>query len=377
MPLNSITKYDLDTPALIIDLDRLNHNINYMAEYIKTVTPNLRPHMKTHKIPIISHMQIEAGAIGITCQKLSEAEVFAQSGIKNILVSNQIANPQKINHFIQLSKWADVIVTVDNLDVSKLISEAAISANIIAKIAVEIAMVRCGVEHGKPALEFIQQLCRLKGIQFMGIWEHEAGCSPTFDLGLEVSWMKRKEAHFAGLNDVLETKHMIEKSGIPVDIFSAGHTATFDITSTFPEVTDIQAGSYVFMDWPYRQLEHLEQFQEALTVLTTVISIPRHQKVMAYTDCGTKSISYEHTSNYKKYVFPKVKGELGDHIDVVNLSEEHGHLQGDLYRLKVGDKLEFIPSHCCTTTSRYDKAYVVSGDDVVAEWPILARGSHT
>jgi 3-hydroxy-D-aspartate aldolase len=369
-------KYDLDTPALIIDYDKMISNINTMAEYFKTVKPGLRPHMKTHKIPYISHLQIAAGAIGVTCQKLDETDVFAQAGIRNILVTNQIANPQKIEHFIQLSKWADVTVGVDDIQVAEQISSAAMAAGVKAKVAVEISMVRCGVQAGDPAIRFVQALDQLPGLSFKGIWEHEAGCSPTFDLGMEVSWERRNQAHQAGLDAVLETKHGIEKCGIPVEIFSAGHTATYDITGKYPEVTDVQAGSYVYMDWPYRQLEHLEQFQEALTVLTTVISKPRHQKDLAYTDCGTKSISYEHTSDYTKIAFPKIKGDLGKEIEVIHLSEEHGHLKGNIDQVRPGDKIEFIPPHCCTTTSRYDYAYVVSAENVLDVWPILARGAH-
>jgi len=371
-----VNKYDLDTPALLIDLDKLESNIREMAEYFKTVTPSLRPHMKTHKIPKIAQMQIDAGAIGVTCQNLGEAEVFAQAGIKNILVSNQIANDAKIGRFIGMSRWADVTVGVDDLSVARRISEAALATKVTAKIAVEVSMVRCGYQAGEATLKFVKQLTQLEGLKFMGLWVHEAGASASFELGMERSWKKRKEAHYRALDDLLETKHMMEKAGIPVEILSAGYTATYDMTAKYPEITDIQAGSYVFMDWPYSELEGLERFQQALTVLTTVISIPGHKKEYAYTDCGTKNISYEHTCDYAKVVFPKVKGELADQIDVVQLSEEHCHLKGAVNRLKVGDKFELIPSHCCTTTSRYDAAHIVAGENVVGVWPILARGRH-
>ena len=376
MAVGFLNKYDLDTPALIIDLDALETNIKTMANYFKTVKPGLRPHMKTHKIPMISHMQLEAGAIGVTCQTLGEAEIFAQAGIKNILVTNQIANDEKIRRLVGMSRWADVTVGVDALEVAKQISQAALAAKLTAKVAVEISMVRCGLQAGEPALKFVKQLVQLKGLKFMGLWAHEAGASSSFELGMEVSWQKRKEAHYRALDRFREAKHLIEKSGIPVKIFSAGYTATYDMTAEYPEITDVQAGTYVFMDWPYRQLEGLDRFQQALTVLTTVISIPPHQKVLAHTDCGTKKISSEHTCDYSITVFPKIKGELGKHIEVTQLSEEHAHLKGAVNNLKVGDKIEFIPSHCCTTPPRYDAAYVVSGERVVGVWPILARDRH-
>ncbi len=376
MPSKIINKLDLDTPALIIDLDLLEANIKTMSDYFATVKPKLRPHMKTHKIPKIAHMQIDAGAIGVTCQKLGEADVFAQAGIKNILVSNQIANNEKIRHFIDMTRWADVTVGVDDLEVARKISDEALAANVAAKVAVEVSAIRCGIEPHEPALKFVKQLARLKGLRFMGLWVHEAGTTPAIDVASEISWQKRKDAHYKGLDAVVETKHMIEESGIPVEIFSAGYTGTYDMTGEYPEVTDVQAGSYVFMDWPYRQLEGMEKFRAALSVLTTVISLPAHKRDIAYTDCGLKNISSEHTGDYTKIVFPKVKGELGDVIRVKGLSEEHGHLQGEVNKLKVGDKIEFIPSHNCTTTSRYDVAHVVSGERVVGAWPILARGKH-
>jgi D-serine deaminase-like pyridoxal phosphate-dependent protein len=372
-----LNKYDLDTPALIIDLDLLETNIKTMADYFATVDSALRPHMKTHKIPKITHMEIDAGAIGVTCQKLSEADVFAQAGIKNILISNQIANNVKIRRLIGMTRWADVTVGVDDLEVAKKISEAALAENVTAKVAIEVSTIRCGFEHHEPVLEFVKQLTRLKGLRFMGLWVHGAGTSESFDLCSEKSWQQRKEAHFQGLDRVVETKHMIEKSGIPVEMVSAGYTATYDMTAEYPEVTDVQAGSYSLMDWPYRQLEGLEKFHCALTVLTTVISKPAHKKEMAYTDCGIKNIASEHTGDYTRIVFPRLKGELGDVIKVKGLSEENGHLQGEVKKLKVGDKIEFIPSHSCTTTPRYDVAHVVSGERVVGIWPILARGMHS
>jgi len=370
-------KQDLDTPALLIDIDLLEANIKTMADYFRTAKAKLRPHVKTHKIPTIAHMQIAAGAIGVTCQKLGEAEVFAQAGIKGILVSNQIAGEEKIRRFIELSRWADVTVGIDNLEVARQISDAAVAAKVTAKVAVEVWMGRCGVEPGEPALDFVKKLVQLPGLKFMGLWEHLAGnVASGENIVAEKSWAKRKEATVRDLERFLETKHMIEKSGIPVEIFSGGYTATYDITAEFPEITDVQAGSYVFMDWPYRELEGMEKFHQALTVLTTVISIPSHQRNVAFTDCGLKGIAIENTADYTAIAFPKIKGEPGEQIEVIAVSEEHGWLKGAVDKLKVGDKIELIPPHCCTTTSRYDVAYVVSRERVVGVWPILARGKH-
>ena len=367
-----LNKHDLDTPALLIDIDELEYNIKTMSDYFKGVPAELRPHMKTHKIPAITHMQIAAGAIGVTCQKLSEAAVFAQAGIPNILVANQIANEEKIRRFAGLSRWADITVGVDDLGVAGQISEAAVAHGTTAQIAVEVEMVRCGVPAGEPTLKFVKELVQLPNLKFKGLWVHEAG-----DISAEKSWEKRKKAHFADLDRFLETKHMVEKAGIPVDIFSGGYTATYDMTAEYPEITDVQAGSYVFMDWPYRELERLDKFHIALSVLTTVISKPPQQKEIAYTDCGIKNIAAESTADYAQVVFPRIKGDLSRVLCIDALSEEHGHLRGDVARVKIGEKIEFIPAHCCTTPPRYDVAHIVSGERVVDIWPILARGSHS
>jgi len=370
------SKYDLDTPALLVDLDAVEHNIRLMSEYFKTVTPGLRPHVKTHKMPAITRMQIEAGAIGATCQTLGEAEVFAQAGVRGLLITSPIANNEKVRRLVGLSRWADVTVTVDSLDIARAISEVAMDANIHVKAAVEMSTIRCGLEAGKPAVRFVKQLAKLEGMEFQGIWTHEAGASADFELGMELSWAKRKEAHFAALDPFLETKHMLEQAGIPVEIFSAGYTATYDMTAEYPEITDVQAGSYVFMDWPYRQLEGLEKLRHAITVLTTVISVPPHQNTRAYTDCGVKNISSENTCDYTLTAFPRLKGPLSDRLEVSGLSEEHGHLEGDVSVLSPGDKLELVPPHCCTVPARYDVAHVTSGDRVVGIWDIAARGKH-
>jgi len=362
-------KYDIDTPALVLDLDVMESNIKKMADYFKTVNADLRPHFKTPKTPVIAQMQIDAGAIGITCQKIGEAEVLAQAGVKGILIANQVAGRQKLRRLANLSTYADITVGIDDLQNAQDIAAAALEARTTVKVAIEIERGRCGVEPGKPTLEFAQHLMGIRGIKFMGIWCHQGAIVPLIK-----SREERKETYDRLIEPVIETKRLLLKSGIPVEICSAGYTAVYDLVTQYPEVTDVQAGSYVFMDWPYRQLEGLEVFEIALTVLTTVISRPP-QKSRAYTDCGIKSIAPEHTAQYTNLVFPKVKnGELGESLSVVGLSEEHAALEGDIGKVRIGDKIELVPAHCCTTVNLHDRYYCTRGDRVVAIWPILARG---
>jgi len=369
-------KSDLDTPALLIDLDAMEHNIQKMAAYYDTQTAKPRPHMKTHKAPIITHKQIEAGAIGVTCQKLEEAEIFARAGIKGILVSNQIVGEHKIARLANLSQWADVTVGVDDLENARAISAAAQAAQTTVNLAIEIYMGRCGVEPGPPAVDLALEIVRLPGVAFRGIWSHDLS---TPDV---VSFVERKVKHETALEGVITTKHLMEKEGLDIEIVSCGYSATWNITPEFSaEITDVQVGSYVLMDWPYQQMEGMEDFKCALSVLTTVVSKNAgkgDRKNVLITDCGIKSIAAEHTADYSISAFPKVKNLEG--AQTIAHSEEHGLLQLNeetFDQVCLGDRLELIPPHCCSTCNLHDRFYAMRGDRVAAVWPIAARGAAT
>lgn len=361
MSIVGLDKYELDTPSLLIDLEVMDRNISTMADYYKGVGVGLRPHVKPHKCPIIAHKQLEAGAVGITCQKLGEAEVMANAGIRDILVANQIANQQKLNRLIGLARHSDVIVGVDNLENAKQISSAASKKGIKINIAMEVSGGRCGVEAGKPAVSFAREMVKLRGLRFRGIWFHK---------GLEgyKKLEERRKAHIELLRPVIETKDMIEDAGIGVEILSTGSTATYNISPEIPGVTEVQPGKYVFMDRVYKTLEGMEPFDYALTILTTVISRPSRDK--AIIDVGLKSRG----SNYGALIPPLVKDMEG--VEVMRFSAEHGHLklESPSRELKVGDKLELIPSNCGTTANLYDEYVGVRDGRVEVIWPISARG---
>ncbi|MFH1570836.1 MAG: DSD1 family PLP-dependent enzyme [Gemmatimonadota bacterium] len=367
---------DLDTPALLIDLDAMEHNIRKMADHYRGRKAKLRPHVKTHKTPIITHKQIEAGAIGATCQKLEEAEIFARAGIRGILISNQVAGERKIARLVALSKWADVTVGVDDLENVQAISRAAQAVGARVDVAVEIYMGRCGAEGGAPAAALARQIASLPGVRFRGIWSHDLS---TPDV---VAFAERKAKHEAALSRVIATKRLLDRDGIGVEIVSCGYSATWNITPDYsPEITDVQVGSYVLMDWPYQQMEGMGDFRCALSVLTTVISKNAgkgDRRNVIVTDCGIKSIATEHTADYRITAFPKVKGLPG--AEVIVHSEEHGLIQLDeaaFQRVQLGDQLELIPPHCCSTCNLHDRFQVLRGDEVVAVWPIEARGAAT
>ncbi len=359
-------KTELDTPALLIDLDKMEANIEAMANYFSTVNAELRPHVKTHKTPIIAHKQIAAGAIGATCAKLGEAEAVIHAGIRDVLIANQIVGAQKIARLINLAKHSEIMVAADNLENVQAISEAAAAKDATVRMLVEvnIGMNRCGVEPGKPALELAEQIRRSPNLVFEGLMGYE---------GHTVAKPKRSERDAAAreaMQRLVDTKYYLEKHGVEVAIMSGGGTGTFDITGSIPEMTEIQAGSYVLMDSTYRNVEGVgENFKCALSVLATVVSRPHPNRMIV--DTGLKVLA-------KEFGVPQPVGLTG--VEMSGLSEEHGTLktvgQGpdESIALKPGDKLEILPTHCCTTVNLHDRYYGIRNGIVESAWDIAARG---
>lgn len=355
-------KTELDTPALLIDLDILENNIEKMADYFSDISTDLRPHLKTHKTPIIAQKQLDAGAIGITCAKLGEAEAVVDSGIRDVLIANQIVGVQKIERLINLADRSEIMVAVDSTDNVRNISDAAKSKGVKVRILIEvnIGMNRCGVEPGQPALELAQHICKCSNLEFEGLMGYEG------HIVARTNRVDREKAVINDMQHLVECKDLLEKSGIQVNIMSGGGTGTYDITSRIPEMTEIQAGSYVFMDSTYNGVEGIgEKFDYALSVLATVVSRPQQNRIIV--DSGMKVLTTEF-GNPQPIGFPN--------LELVGLSEEHGKIEvseGDI-NLKAGEKLEILPTHCCTTVNLHDRAYGIRDDIVECCWDITARG---
>ncbi len=351
-------KSEIDTPALLIYMDVVEKNISRMANFFKNKECKLRPHMKTHKLPIIAQKQIEAGAIGVTCAKLSEAKLFFESGIKKILISNEIVGETKIQRLVNLSRYGDLIVCIDNYENAKNISDAATRIGIKINVLVEVnvGLNRCGVMPGKPALGLVQKIDGLKNIIFRGLMGYEGG---LFIHDIDEKKRKCRESN----NLLVETKKLIEENGFPVKIVTAGGSNTYKLTGTYPGITDIQVGSYVTMDEHNRSFGL--DFDQAITVITTVISKP--ERTRAVIDAGKKSISVD-----EGLPVCKDKG-----ISIFKLNEEHGHLsiKNQDAKISVGDKIEIIPQHGCTTISLYDSYMIIRDDHVESVADIYARGA--
>lgn len=353
--------YELDTPALLLDLDAFERNVNKMAAFFKDSQVRLRPHSKTNKCPIIARKQIEAGAIGICCQKLGEAEVMVQGGIRDILICTEIVTPLKISRLVNLAKHADLKVVVDDIQNARNLSEASQSKGIVLDVLIDINMGknnRCGIDPGPPVLEFAQELAKFKGVRLRGLQGYEGY------LMFVNPFEERKRECLEIMGKLMDTKALLEKAGFDIEIVSGGGTGTYMITGRYPGVNEIQAGSYIVMDAKYVTVEGVD-FESALSILGTVISRP--SKDRAVLDVGFKSASTDAGP-------PSFKNAAG--LEYRSGGDELGRIviKDPSSPLKAGDKLELWPSHCDTTINLHDNYYAVRNGKLEAIWPIAGRG---
>ncbi len=346
-------KHEIDTPALLLDLEVAEANIKAMSDWFAGRHSRLRPHFKTPKTSEIARRQLAAGAIGITAAKLGEAEVLARAGLGPILIANQLVGAQKIDRLLALPEEIEVIVAVESEFNILQLEEGAERSGRTPQAIVEVdtGMHRCGTANPEETVELVQRM--LAGtVRYRGIMGYE---------GHAVLLKDPAERERAGRDAIaVLSRHVdaLRAADLAPEIVSAGGTGTYDIAGSAPHVTEVQAGSYVFMDGAYRAVRP-DLGRPALTLLTTVIS--RHGDV-AIIDAGLKSLTAE-------FGLPQGK-DLP--VKVLRLSEEHCHLSVEGTDLQPGDKVELIPSHNDTTINLHSEYYVMRGDEVIAIWPIEA-----
>ena len=364
-----MSREEIETPALLIDLDILDKNIKTLADYYRGKKGAIfRPHQKGHRFPAIARKQLKAGAYGVCVTSLGLAELYAHSGIDNILITSEVYGRNKIARLCGLSKSADITVGVDNIENVRQISKAALDFHTKVNIAVELYLgsTSCGVELEKVK-SFVKELDGFNGINFRGLWWHDAnGMYPNFE--------ERKKAHFQVLDGVASVKADIEDAGYEVEIVSGGHTLTWNITPEYSRLTnvEVQVGNYVFSDWCSSFYEGLEAFDCALTVLTRCISRPIPSEAMF--DLGLNSCSNEHTNDYRKVVGPRFKDIEG--LEDITLREElaYASCRNASRAIRPGDVFELIPPHADTTAKLHDKYYGVRDGIVEVIWPNYGRG---
>ncbi|NND30969.1 MAG: DSD1 family PLP-dependent enzyme [Saprospiraceae bacterium] len=363
-----ISKWDLDTPALCLDLDAFEKNLQVMHHAMVENGIASRPHAKTHKCPAIARMQLESGSIGICVAKVSEAQIMFEHGISQILCTTTNVSKQKIKHAMNLRRWCSTFIqATDSADNARMLSEAAESMNITADIVVDVdpGGHRTGITPGDPALELAQIVDRLPGLNLQGILCYDGGSQHV--KGFEI----RREQTLERLAAAGETLSLMQRSGLNTGIFSGGGTGTYNIDHETAGFTDVQAGSYVFMDAQYLAIgakdnpDQYSDFQSCLTILSTVVNDQYPDRVT--TDAGAKSCTINQP-------WPMVKGETG--MNYRSGSDEFGTLtyEDPSRTYKVGDKLELIVSHCDPVVNLYNQIYAIRNDRVEAIWQIAARG---
>ncbi|MCK9518638.1 MAG: DSD1 family PLP-dependent enzyme [Dehalococcoidia bacterium] len=347
--------HDLDTPCLLLDIDVMERNIASMASYLVDKPAKLRPHFKTPKTPEVARRQLAAGAIGITVAKLGEAEVLADAGLGPILVANQVVGPQKIDRLMALlARGADITVAVEAAYHVRELAEGAKRSGQTPAAIIEIdgGMHRCGTRSPAETVALARELVAA-GVRYRGVMGYEGHAVLLPDEA------ERREKAAASLSVVKEHVEALAEVGLSPGIVSVAGTGTFEFAAEAPFVTELQCGSYVFMDGAYGWVLP-GRFENALSLLTTVISI---RDDYAVADAGMKSLTNE-------FGAPRTKD---GRIKAARLAEEHAHLVGEgIESLRIGDKVELIPSHGDTTLNLHDTYFVVRDGEVVDQWPILA-----
>jgi len=362
MPLDAV-----DTPALLIDLDAFERNIQRLAQAVAGKPVRLRPHAKTHKCPVIALRQIAAGAIGVCCQKVSEAEALVYGGVGNVLVSNEIVGAPKIARLVALAKQAWVAVCVDHPGNVKDLDDAATAFEVRLPVLVEVNVGadRCGVEPGEPVLALARQIAGSPGLRFAGLQAHHGSAQHIREHA------KRKEAIDRAVENVRRTVELLSAHGLTCELISGAGTGTYAFEAASGIFTELQAGSYIFMDVDYGKNLRADgtvggDFEHSLFVYATVMSHPTKDR--AVLDAGLKALSVDSG-------MPVVAG-MPD-VEYLRASDEHGKLAlHDPQRaLPVGTKIRLIPGHCDPTVNLYDWFVGYRNNRVEALWPIAARGA--
>jgi D-serine deaminase-like pyridoxal phosphate-dependent protein len=354
-----VHKSEIPTPALVIDLDLLKGNIATMQGFFDGRPARLRPHSKTHKCPEIARMQVEAGALGITCAKLGEARVMVEAGLSGILIANQVIGPAKARELARLCGRAEVIAAADNPEnIAELAAAArAEGTQINLIVEVDVGMRRAGSRSVEQTVALAERIARTTGLQFRGLMGYEGHA-----VFIE-PFAERRSAGETANALLVQHAEGVRAAGLPVGIVSGGGTGTYNICGAYPGITEVQAGSYPTMDARYHAL--LPEFSPAMTLLTTVVSRPERGR--AILDAGLKSVT-------KEFGLPQPYRFRG--AELTKLSEEHAILElPDPEReLKVGEQLELLPTHGCTTINLHDRFYVLQGEEVAATWAVAGRG---
>lgn len=361
-----MTRRDIATPALVLDLAALQRNIARMAAFFADGPCRLRPHFKAHKTPAIARRQLAAGStVGLTCATVGEAEVVA-AFCDDVLLANEIVGADKCARVADLARRITMTVAVDSVEGVEALSAAAVlalapSAGVTTGLTIgvlvdlDVGMGRCGVAPGQAAVALAARVASTPGLTLRGVMGYEGHLQPVRDR------QTRTRQATDAMQRLVATAEALRHAGLSCDIVSGGGTGTYDISGRVAGVTEIQAGSYALMDTDYAEVG--VPFEHAFFLLGTVVSRPTPERCVV--DCG-------HKSQTKDHGLPAVRSIPG--AVVTSLNDEHATIALPAgARVHIGDRLELVPSHTDPTVNLHDVFYVTEGDQVVDRWPI-ARG---
>ncbi len=366
--IEGVTKHDLPTPCLLLDLDLMEGNIEKMAAHARIHSIGLRPHAKTHKCPQIARRQIDAGALGICTATIREAEVMAAAGLSGLLITSELIGPNKVQRLLRLTRaHPDTMTVVDHAWQAEQLSGAAAEAEVPLNIMIDIDPIgrRTGIPPGESAVLLAKTVDGLPNLNLRGVHSYSGVSSHV------KGFAARKEHSEQVMAGPVESFNQMKRAGLPVEILSGCSTGTYNIDPHIPDITEMQVGSYVLMDVDYLGIggqsgDVYDDFSAALTVLTTVVS-KVHQD-QATVDAGLKAIATD-----RKFG-PDLKEVEG--VDYRFGGDEHGilTLREPSQEIKLGDRLELIVPHCDPNVNLYDRMYCTRGEDVVEVWSVAARG---
>lgn len=364
--IRNLTKADLPTPALVLDLDAFEFNLKAMAAHCRSAGCGFRPHAKTHKCPEIAKRQVASGALGVCVATVPEAEAMVQGGIRGVLLTSPIVERGKIARMVQLARaGGEVLLSVSHPREVELLAEAAAAAGVRIDVLIDVDVIdrRTGTLPGSPALELARIVDQSRSLRLRGVQAYAGSASHT------VGFERREQVSREAMAKAVETRELILKAGLDASILSGGSTGTYNIDSAIRGVTELQVGSYAVMDVDYMRIggkdgnKVYSDFRPALTVLTTVVSAT-HPDIVTV-DAGVKAFSSSPE--------PAAKNHPG--LSYRRSGDEFGAISAAAGATlpKLGDRLEWIVPHCDPTVSLYDQMYACRGDKVEAIWPISGR----
>jgi D-serine deaminase-like pyridoxal phosphate-dependent protein len=357
---------EVDTPALVIELDAFERNLKRLSDVVAGRGVRVRAHAKTHKCPEIARRQIAAGAVGVCCQKVSEAELMVDGGVADVLLSNEVVGERKLERLAALARRARIGVCADDADNVHALSRAAERAGATLEVYVEVDVGarRCGVAPGEPALALAREISARPGLRFAGLQAYHGAAQHLRTMA------ERRAAIARAASAANQTRRLIESEGIACPSVTGAGSGSFMFEIESGAYDEIQPGSYVFMDADYAKNEWaapLPRFEHALFVLATVMSRPTADR--AVLDAGLKALSVDSG-------LPLVWERPG--LRYARASDEHGVLEVAAgMSPALGDKLLLVPGHCDPTVNLYDWYVCVRNNFVEDVWPITARGALT